>query len=518
MIRAKETKMISVKETKKTTQILIVEDEGIVAAEIKQKLTKMGYHVPAIASSGKKAIDETERVNPDLILMDICLKGDMDGIEATKEIKRFYDVPIIYLTGNADKTTIDRAKQTHPHGYLVKPFKERELQAIIEMALHRHSLERKVKEREQWLSTTLNSIADAVITTNEQGNITYLNPAAEKLTGWSNAEAVGLELKDIFNIVKEETRDIIANPIERALKEGCVVWLEGNIILFSKDGEEIFIEDSAAPIIDEKGNVTGGVLAFRNVTSRKQLEAQLQQAQKLEAIGRLAGGIAHDFNNLLTVVIGHSELMMLNLSPEDSEYRSVEIIKTASERAAKLTRQLLAYSRKQMMQPKVLDLNNIVAEMTGMLQRLIGEDIELITALEPQLEKVKADPSQIEQVLMNLVVNARDAMPNGGKLTIETASVTLDDIYAKQRAEIPGEYIVLSINDTGIGIPQEIQSQIFDPFFTTKGIGKGTGLGLASVYGIVKQSGGHITLQSEVGLGTTFKIYLPEFEQDIESE
>ena len=498
--------------------ILVVEDEGIVAADIKQKLNKMGYMVPAMAVSGEKAIVETGRVKPDLILMDIRLKGDMDGIEAAEQIRNLYDVPIIYLTGNADKATIDRAKQTQPFGYLVKPFNERELQAIIEMTLHRHSLEQKVKEREQWVETTLSSIADAVITTNTQGNITYLNPTAEKLTGWSNVEAIGLELKEVFNIAQEETRAIVTNPVERALKEKTIVWLENNIILFSRTGDEIFIEDSAAPIIDEKGNVSGAVLVFRNVTDQRQLEAQLQQAQKLEAIGRLAGGIAHDFNNLLTVVIGHSELMMLNLSPKDHEYKSVEIIREASERAAKLTRQLLAYSRKQMLLPKALDLNCVILEIKDMLQRLIGEHIELVTRLAPQLNQVKADQGQIEQVLMNLAVNARDAMPNGGNLTIETANVTLDETYTRRRAEVmPGEYVMLSVRDTGIGIPQEIQSQIFDPFFTTKGVGKGTGLGLASVYGVVKQSGGHIFLESEIGAGAEFRIFLPKVEQEREN-
>ena len=275
-----------------------------------------------------------------------------------------------------------------------------------------------------------------------------------------------------------------------------------------KDGKQICVEIRTFPIEIGRQTVVLGIA--RDVTERKNLEQQLLQSQKLEAVGRLTGGIAHDFNNLLTTIIGNSEMAALEISRDDELYEIIQEIKTAGNRAARLTSQLLAFSRKQILQPEIVNLNQVVKDIDKMLQRLIGEDIEFKTCLSPDLKHIEADVGQIEQIIMNLAINSRDAMPKGGKLTIETINVDLDEDYASTHVDVaPGPYVMLAFSDTGIGMSREIQKQVFEPFFTTKEKGKGTGLGLSTVYGIVKQSNGNIWVYSEVGQGTTFKLYFP---------
>ena len=265
-----------------------------------------------------------------------------------------------------------------------------------------------------------------------------------------------------------------------------------------------------APVRGALGEVTHFIATKQDVTERKVLEEQVRQATKMEAVGRLAGGIAHDFNNLLTIINGYTELLMDKFASDDRMTVYLQEIAQAGERAATLTRQLLAFSRSQVLAPQVLDLNVVVTNLGKMLKRMIGEDIELSTVLDPALGRVKADPGQIEQVMMNLVVNARDAMPQGGHLTIETSNVELDETYARNHVTVKaGPHVMLAVADTGVGMLPETQAHIFEPFFTTKEQGKGTGLGLATVYGIVKQSGGSIWAYSEPGQGSVFKIYLP---------
>ncbi|MGA9769106.1 MAG: CHASE3 domain-containing protein [Blastocatellia bacterium] len=500
-----------------------------------------------------------------------------------------------------------------------------------------------IREQREMLQVTLSSIGDAVIATDKEGCVTFINPVAESLTGYSREKALRKPLEEVFQIVNESTQERVENPAAKVLKQGTVVGLANHTVLISADGRQTPIDDSGAPIKDKEGAIVGVVMVFRDVTERRRnedalrssearfskafsatplaksisrfsdrrfidvndsflrvtgysrdevlgrtglelgiwptmderervpriddehasirevecrlrlksgelhtfllwaelieiggekcvltvmndvserklLEEQLLQAQKMEAVGRLAGGVAHDFNNLLTAIIGYSDLLLQDIKGNEKLRANVQEIRKAGKRAATLTSQLLSFSRKQVMQPKLIDLNEIVTDLNRMLKRLIGEDIELVSLTRSKLGQVKADPGRIEQVLVNLAVNSRDAMPRGGQLTIETSNVWLDEEYARHHAEVsPGKYVMMAVSDTGCGMDSETMSHIFEPFFTTKEDGKGTGLGLATVYGIVKQSGGHIWIYSEPGQGTTFKIYFPRVIEEIDS-
>jgi PAS domain S-box-containing protein len=346
-----------------------------------------------------------------------------------------------------------------------------------------------------------------------------MNPAAEVALGWTQAELLGQDAHGVIHFQNADGTRTLAEdcPLRRTLKSGDSINIEDGVFT-RKDGKMFHVSISSSPIVTS-GQRVGAVLAFRDVTERRTLEEELRQSQKMEAIGKLAGGIAHDFNNLLTVINGYSEMTLRQLPPDEALAVNVGEIKKAGKRAASLTRQLLAFSRKQVLQPRVLDLNTVISDLKTMLQRLIGEDIDLRTVLEPGLLCVNADPGQIEQVIMNLVVNARDAMPDGGRLTIETENVILSDEYVRHHLGVkPGPYAMLAISDDGSGMDDETKVRLFEPFYTTKDLDKGTGLGLSTVYGIVKQSMGNIWVYSEKGLGTTFKVYLPSVHAEVEDE
>jgi len=365
---------------------------------------------------------------------------------------------------------------------------------------------RQAEEAQARLVAILEATTDVVAMAGADQRLLYVNRAGRDFLGLGADEIVATKTIADFHAEKERKR-FFKERVPTAIRRG--VW-SGETTLVGKSGREIPVSQ----VILAHKSLTGAVeflsTIARDVSERLRLEEQFHQAQKMQAVGQLAGGVAHDFNNLLCVIIGCSDVLLGGLTGDDKRHGYVQEIKKAGERAASLTRQLLAFSRKQMLMPCILNLNSLVTNLDKLLLRLIGEDIELITALDPNLHPVKADPGQMEQILMNLAVNARDAMPQGGKLTIMTSNVDLDEPYTRDHAEVrPGPYVELAVKDTGCGMTEEVLARIFEPFFTTKEVGKGTGLGLATVYGIVKQSGGHIDVLSIPGQGSAFKVYLP---------
>ena len=374
--------------------------------------------------------------------------------------------------------------------------------------------EELLQKSESKFRTIFERVAVGIALVSIDGQLVEINPALREMLGYGEEELRNRVFNEFIHpedaaIDVDLDQELIAGKrdhyqIEKRFirKDGGVVWCQLNVSLV-RGGEK------EHPFT---------ICMVENITERKQLETQFFQSQKMETIGRLAGGIAHDFNNLLTVIKGYTQLSLNQIQEGDPCRENIEEIKGAAERAAELTNQLLTFSRRQILDMKVLDLNTIVRGLEKMMGRIIGEDIEMFTVLDDHLGRVKTDPAQIEQVILNLVVNARDAMPAGGKLAIETANVGLDDTYARTHIGVtPGGYVMLSVSDTGCGMPPEIKELIFEPFFTTKEEGKGTGLGLSTIYGIVKQSGGNIWVYSEQGRGTTFKVYLPRVEEETDA-
>lgn len=742
------------------SKILIVEDEGIVAKDIQNILKTLGYTVVGISSSSEDAIKKTEEMRPDLVLMDIVLDGNADGIETAKQIRNRFNIPIIYLTAFADEKTLQRAKITEPYGYILKPFQERELQITIEMGLYKHRIEKKLKDNEQYLNTTLLSIGDAVITTDTRGIITFMNPIAEVLTGCTQKDCFGKPINKIFNIVNEKTGKKVESPVTKVLREGVIVGLANHTILIARDGKRISIDDSGAPIKDEKGNIIGVVLVFRDITKRRQtedalqeseeryrtmiekahdmvwtldtqanftffnhqsevitgykfenwkgksfaplihpddietvtrvfqqtmlgkpqqyevrikgkyneivlsvntapifkdekiigtvsfgrditerkhaeeellaekehlavtlrsisdgmittdihgkiilinkvaekltgwnradaigmflndvfhiineetgkkiknpfekviknnesvnifdntilvardgterniedssapihnkdskiigsvlvfrditekrkMEYELQKAHKLESLGILASGIAHDFNNVITGIMGNISLALIHLSPNDQIFRYLTNAEKAVNQAKDLAQQLLTFSKGGAPLKNITSIIDLIKNASSIVLR--GSNVRYELQAPDDLLSVRIDQGQISQVINNLIINADQAMPEGGIIKIKS-----ENIQIKKNQDFPlpsGKYIKISIGDQGTGISEEYLNKIFDPFFTSKP--NGNGLGLTICYSIIKKHNGYITVESKIGHGTIFYIYLPAFQ------
>ncbi len=633
----------------KSPRILVVEDESIVAMDVQDRLGELGYAVIGVADRGEEALALVATEHPDLVLMDIRLKGELDGIAAADEIRERWRIPVIFLTAFSEDSTLQRAKITEPFGYIIKPFEDREIQAAIEMALHKHEAEQRLRESERRYATTLKSIGDGVIATDSRGRVTFMNPVAERLTGWSMEEANGRPLPEVFRITSERTRQPAEDPVARVLREERVVGLANHTVLIARDGGEIPIDDCAAPILDDFGALTGTVLVFQDVTDRRRRESALREseerlrlsllaanqgfwdlnvqtgeavvsaeyalmlgydpssfretnaawrdrlhpddleevyrtyedyvagrcseyrvefrqrtasgdwkwilslgkivewdqdgnplrmmgthtdiderkraeadrlemerrllhAQKLESLGVLAGGIAHDFNNLLMAILGYADLALLEVSPVSPARSSLEEIINASHRAADLCRQMLAYSGRGRFVIERLKIGEVVQEMTHMLKTCISKKVLLNLDLAKDVPAIDGDPGQIRQVLMNLVINASEAIgEKSGVVTISTGARYCDAEYLRETLlddSLPeGLYVSLEVSDTGCGMDRETQARIFEPFFTTKFTGRG--LGMSAVLGIVRGHKGSLKVYSEPGKGTAFQLLFP---------
>ena len=453
-------------------------------------------------------------------LMGLSNKQYMDE-ETVKRVGKAYKQ--VYLTGEPLKGLTFEMTRGDGTSYYVESnvslIRDSQGKPVGFRTTSRDVTERKLAEEElakqrSFLRQVIDLNPSFVFAKDREGRFTLVNQAIAEAYGVSVEDLLGKTDAD-FNSNEDEVEQFRRDDLE------VMDTLQEKVIpeeaITDAGGQLRWLQTIKRPIVSGNGTANQILGISTDITARKQAEEalsrsedQLRQAQKMEAVGQLAGGVAHDFNNLLTAINGYSEICLRSLTPEDPLYRKIEEIKKAGDRAASLTRQLLAFSRKQILQPKIIDLNRVVADLNKMLPRLIGEDIDLVIGLAPDLGNVKADPNQIEQVLLNLSINARDAMPKGGKLTIETSNVNIGEEYAGQHTSVrPGDYVMLAVSDTGSGMDAQTQAHIFEPFFTTKGVGKGTGLGLATVYGIVKQSEGNIWVYSEVGVGTSFKIYLP---------
>ncbi len=397
------------------TRVMVVENERVDALNLELRLTKLGYEISSLATSGSQALQAIERDKPDVVLMDVDIEGEIDGIETASRIPNAYNIPVIYLTAYSEETTLQRARDTRAYGFLLKPISERELHATIQMVLERRRADTLVRESEQ------------------------------------RQEA----------LVQQRTAELREQIAERAKAEDA-----------------------------------------------------LRQAQKMEAIGQLTGGIAHDFNNMLQVILGSLALLQksLRLGRGQDADRLINSAMASANRAAGLTHRLLAFSRRQPLSPTVVDANHLIATMSDMVRQTVGEIIGVKLFPTVPLWAIRCDINQLESSILNLVINARDAMPEGGRLTIETENTSLGVGLAAQMDLPPGNYVCISVSDSGTGMPPDVLAQAFDPFFTTKPTGAGTGLGLSMIYGFARQSEGYAKIYSEIGHGTTVKVYLPRFE------
>jgi len=494
-------------------RLLIAESSEDVAARVAETLTKGGYDPRCERVDTLQGTESALDREPwDILLVDDHVPGVPVPTVLELLERKHLDLPCILLSDGDEE---DAGWGDGPNARVSRETLK-QLLTVVEGKLREADTRREhrkiavaLRESEARYRLHFESLNDVIYSVNRDLLLTDVSPSIRTHLGYPPEELVGRPFSDL-NILTPESLEQAVSDIRKVLTGETVSSVE--YVFLARDGSIRFGEVNNTPLIHQ-GVVIGATSVARDITERRRLEEQLHHSQKMEAIGRLAGGVAHDFNNMLTAITGYTDLLLLNLEPGSDACTFAQEIQKALKQASSLTGQLLAFSRKQMMQPEALNMNAVVRGMERMLGRLIGEDIELVTVLSPDIGTVRADPAQIEQMILNLALNARDAMPEGGKLSLETTDTELDDDYAQHHLDVkPGSYVLLAVHDTGCGMDEATLSQIFEPFFTTRQSERSSGLGLSTVYGIVKQSGGHIAVESEQWKGTSFRVYLPRGE------
>lgn len=491
-------------------RIMLVEDDASMTQELESLLTDLGYSIVGQASSGEEALMKVEKINPDLIIMDVGLRiGGLDGVDTAKKIYQGFGIPSLFLTAHADDKTLGRIKESKAFGYVSKPFDQKEFMTVLEIALVRCRQEKilissrkKAEDQVLKLSEAVEQSANIVMITDREGKIEYVNSKFTAVTGYKREEALG-QTPRILKSGKHNSE--FYHQIWKTVLGGKS-W-HGEVTNRRKDGKFYKEDMLVSPLFDKSGQVTHFIAIKQDITERKVMEEQYRRTQRMESMGMLVGGIVHDFNNYLTIMKGYVEIIARTDGAEKEKI--VTEMREATSRTQELARQLMIFSRREVRAPAVCSANFLIIGMEKMLGLLATKEVLLEFVLEKNLWLTKADAGQLEQVLVNITANARDAMPNGGGIVIETKNVTVEE--PEGPTFLKGDYVVISVSDTGSGMSAEVREHLFEPFFTTKPEGKGTGLGLATAYGIIRQHNGFIHVESEPGVGSVFKIYLPRF-------
>jgi len=479
-------------------QILVVEDEGLIAADLERRIARLGYPKPDIAQSGEEALASARSKRFDLVLMDIRLKGEMDGVATAAALRSEMRTPVVYVTAHADQETIERAKFTEPLGYLLKPISDGDLRSVIQTAIYKATMERRLRTGAAWLATTLRSVGDGIVATDSDGAVAFMNPSAERLTGWADIAARGKALMDVLRLYDETTGQAAANPVlDLAERDGRTYTLVSQLGARTPVEVECF-ENRAA------NEAIGSILTVRDIGHRRELEARLLQSQRMDAIANMAGALAHDFNNQLMVILGYAEELCGRLTGEAKA--QIGEIRQAASLAAATTTQLLALSRHGGEGFEVLNIHEVIQDVRPLIAQTLGSTSTLTTQLAFPLGYIRGDRSQFRQLFLNLALYARGAMPAGGEMRVEssTLEIAADDQLARQYR--PGTFVKLVVTDDGEAPDASILARIFEPRFDAR---FGNGLGLSLVHSMVSEGGGYISAHSASGKGTRFEILWP---------